>query len=186
MKEKTITIDLSLKSLDAAIMEIGKLANDIDEALAATAEGLTQFGEDMAESYFKNSVATLVAGDGPDVGFGSVYDEEERTGQVMAFGEEAAFYEYGTGYVGMNAPHPGIVSGESTPPIVFSGGRAYTQYDTYNHGPDGWYYFDWEDGKYRHTVGMVGLAYMYDTYKQLRELAPGWMELEMEKRGVME
>ena len=113
------------------------------------------------------------------------FDEAERVGTVAALGDEAAYYEYGTGIVGAHSPHPGIVSGESDPPELTYKNRTYTKYDTYYHGLEGWNYRDPATGEMVHTAGMVGLAFMYSAYKELCELAPKQMQHELDERGVM-
>lgn len=179
---KDITLDLSLASIDAAIEEIHRMADGIDAALSDAAEELTELGPAAAEIHLNLAGESL---GGYPVDIQAAYDKGARTGYVYSNEDSAAYLEYGTGIVGAHAPHPGIVSGESTPPVLAYMDRTYTKYDTYEHGLNGWNYRDPMTRELKHTAGMVGLAFMYNAYKDLEQMAPAAMRDAMKKRGVM-
>lgn len=183
MSSKTITFELTADSLEIAIAELEHMAKEIDEALLDTAQEVTKAGKSFAEIRLGIAEGTLGGPDEP-ITIQQEFSRGERTGNVYSNDEQVVYFEYGTGIVGAHAPHPGIKTGESTPPVMHWGDRTYTKYDTYEHGLAGWDYTG-SDGERHHTAGMVGLAFMYDAYKDMQDVAPSMMADAMEKRGVM-
>ena len=179
--KKKIKVELSHESIRNAIAELEKFEKDLDDALLDTARDLTDTGEywakfnllQVSEVYggtHTYEIASSIHGE---------FDRSERTGHISTDDENAVYYEYGTGIVGKHAPHPGLKTGESKPPVMTYKDRTYTRYDTYDHGTAGWDYV--ENGEKIHTAGQPAGAFMYDTLRKLEELAPKYMKNNLSK-----
>ena len=168
---KTISMDLSARSIDKAIKEINKFKEDLARALEELARYVT---EEKGVGIAKMYVAQF-----PAVDTGALHDSIKGTyeaknhmgvitaGEGLVDGSEDgksyAFYvEYGTGIVGKQNPHPDP--------------NGY-QYDVNEHGSGGWYYKS-EKGWYKPkdggprlawTKGMPARPFMYNTMLTLEE-----------------
>lgn len=80
-------------------------------------------------------------------------DHNEHSGLITNTARHAVFVEYGTGIKGNNNRHP------KAPEVGYN-------YDTNNHGEDGWTYFD-KFGILRWTAGMPARPFMYYAYLEM-------------------
>lgn len=184
---KTIRFELTEKSIDEAIREVEKFAESVQKAAEETARDMTTLGEIYARTELADHPGFIIGPNPADYadGIKSQYSEDEHEGHIFTDDPEAVFVEYGVGIIGENFPHPGIQSGESTPPIVTmdtkDGVHMYTKYDTYEHGDKGWYYND--GNEMVHTIGYAGTAFMYNTMRRLEEEAPEFMMSNLREKG---
>lgn len=169
---KTITFSLDSASIGKAISELNGFIDDVRRMMGELVKQLTEQGAQVAMV----KVAELGAVDTGELSdsIWGVYDEESHVGIIRASAPYAFFVEYGTGVMAQG--HPGAGDGWDPPPVtVEMNGKSYgpyTQYDTNGHGENGWFYTSERDGKSHWTRGQVGRPFMYETFKELQNLAP--------------
>lgn len=103
--------------------------------------------------------------------------------KIYLYGESLEFVEFGTGIIGASNPHP-------------EAGLNSWNYDSNNHGEDGWWYPSeyGKKGKRKYqtksgdwlawTQGMEARPFIYDTYLYLRRKAVQVQQKHYKKRGI--
>lgn len=172
MAGKTITFSLSSSSIGQAISELNKYIDEVRSMLGELVRQLTEQGAQIAMV----KVAELGAVDTGELSdsIWGYYDEDSHVGIIRANAPYAFFVEYGTGIMGTDHPDSG---GEWAPPpvTVVMNGKTYGPYvghDTNGHGENGWFYISSRDGRRHWTRGQTTAPFMYQTFKELQELAP--------------
>ena len=152
---------LDERSIQDAIDYVEGLKAGLATALARFCEELTFEGQKIA----KAEIERLGAIDSGTLHESIDRDYENHTGYVFTNNEYAIYVEFGTGVVGAGNPHPLLSSGD---------------YDLNHHGDSGWVYrtdeehamFTAKDGTpLAWTKGMPQRPYMYNTFRQLFDMA---------------
>lgn len=159
---KTITFSLDSASIGRAISELNGFIDDVRRMMGELVRQLTEQGVQIAMTNIA-SFGAVDTGELSDSMWG-FYDEDSHVGIIRSGAYYAVFVEYGTGIMGENMSHPEM-EGEWMPP----GGWTY---DHNNHGENGWFYTSDRDGKRHWTRGQVSRPFMYETFKELQNLAP--------------
>ena len=177
----TIRIELTPEGLDAAIKQVKQVQKDLKDALNNTVQELAVLGENAAKTWLYTGPQ---ASDEPDYGeveASITHRAGDRKGVAYVYSksDKAAFLEYGTGLVGSILPHPGLKTGESTPPVlthkVKSGAiHMYTAYDTYGHGEAGWFFPKKDGSGYANTVAL----------RDMEKMAPAVFDAELAKLNI--
>lgn len=173
MPSKTISFSLDAGSVERAIREVERYAEELRSKMGELIQRLVDDGKNIAkaqivqyDAIFTSSLLSSIDG---------YYNEDTRTGFIVAGAPHAIFVEYGTGIVGAGSSHPEMDGMWAPPP------GEYTKYDTNEHGSAGWWYpalHGWYipkhgDGsvKLAWTSGMRSRPFMYGTFKQLERLS---------------
>lgn len=168
---KTIDMSLDKASINRAIREIKMFRKQLQDSMNELIQQLMEEGVGIA----KMQVASLEAFDTGNLE-GSIHKGEFipawGVGWIVTDCPYAVFVEYGTGIVGAGSPHPGISDGDWTNPVVSRNGKTYNNYDSQDHGAEGWVYKSDKDGKYHWTAGYISRPFMYNTLRWLEEIAP--------------
>lgn len=144
-----IKLRLSATAIEEAIKEIEEYKKEIlQQKVSQLIQALTDFGLEVAKTQIREMGAVYTAEllnstEG-------VFDPSRNVGFIIAGAPHAIYVEFGTGIVGANSPHPD--------PVGWT-------YDINNHGDKGWFYFNSNDGKWHHTLGMESRPFMYNTAK---------------------
>lgn len=156
---KSISMDLSTKSINNAIMEIREFKRQLMETCKELKKVLAEEGAEIA----KMQVASMEAVDTGllEHSIHGIYDPS--TGNGIVYVDKscpyAIYVEYGTGIVGAGDPHP-------------EAAEVGWAYDVNQHGIKGWVYKSDKDGKYHWTQGYFSRPFMYNTLRWLEEAAP--------------
>ena len=150
---KTIFLNLSKQSILQAQNELQKYKRELVQKTDMFVARMTEHGVEFA----KMDIAQLDAIESGELQNSMIgyYDASLKTGFVIANCPHAAFVEFGTGIRGKNSPHV-------NPPAGW-------EYDTNEHGEEGWYY--WDGDRKRWTAGMGSRPFMYHTAQELRKVA---------------
>ena len=168
---KTISMELSASSINAAIREVKLFQKQLKETMNELVQKLMQEGVEIAKMQ-------VVSMDAFDTGYlessihKGLFIPEWGVGWVVVDAPYAVFVEYGTGVVGAEDGHTGIGDHDWNDPIVSMNGKVYAGYDSQGHGEAGWFYIDDRDGKRKWTKGYVSRPFMYNTMRWLEEVAP--------------
>lgn len=174
----TITFELTEASIQQAIYDLAAAYEKIYDAIGKLIESLAKVeGVTVAKLNLMTATGSMdevVSGIGESIQ--GVYYPAERCGYIFSDNPQAVYLEYGTGIIGAANFHVGAAIGESTPPVMVyttKDGRArtYTKYDTYEHGSEGWVYYN-DMGEAVRTLGEPAGMFLYNTLKWLRERAP--------------
>ena len=174
----TISFELTEASIQQAIYDLAAAYEKIYDAIGKLIESLAKVeGVTVAKLNLMTATGSMdevVSGIGESIQ--GVYYPEERCGYIFSDNPQAVYLEYGTGIIGAANFHVGAAIGESTPPVMVyttKDGRArtYTKYDTYEHGSEGWVYYN-DMGEAVRTLGEPAGMFLYNTLKWLRERAP--------------
>lgn len=174
----TISFELTEASVQQAIYDLAAAYEKIYDAIGKLIESLAKVeGVTVAKLNLMQATGSMdevVSGIGESIQ--GVYYPEERCGYIFSDNPQAVYLEYGTGIIGAANFHVGAAIGESTPPVMVyttKDGRArtYTKYDTYEHGSEGWVYYN-DMGEAVRTLGEPAGMFLYNTLKWLRERAP--------------
>ncbi len=145
-------ISVSLGNIDEAIRRIEEYEKSLPDKCRKLIQRLTDEGVSIARAKIV-SMGAFEDGELLESMQGLLYKEGNK-GMIVADCKHAAFVEFGTGVVGKGKQHPDI-------PVPWT-------YDSNEHGEDGWYYYDKEQGRYRFTKGMPSRPFMYETAAELR------------------
>ena len=185
----TVSFELTEKSIQQAIYDLTAEYKKIYDAVGklietlATVEGVQNVKVNLA--LFTRDLDEVINGVGESIK--GVYYPTERCGYIYSNDPKAVYLEYGTGIIGEANFHVGAAIGESKPPIMVyttldGRTRAYTKYDTYEHGSEGWVYFN-DMGEAVHTLGEPAGMFFYNTLKWLRDRAPSAFVEQLERKG---
>lgn len=163
---KNIDMTLDRGSINKAINQVKRFKRELTDAMTGLCNALMEEGVQMA----KIEVMALGAFDTgaleSSIGHGA-FDAESRTGVIYAGAYYAFFVEYGTGVIGAENPHPEPeTAGNGSDGNLLA--MKYTDYDSNNHGENGWWYISDVDGKLHWTKGMRARPFMYNTMMYLR------------------
>ena len=185
----TISFELTEASIQQAIYDLAAAYEKIYDAIGKLIEKLAEEGVTIAKMNLMQATGTYqgsVAAVGDSIK--GVYYPTERCGYIFSDNPQAVYLEYGTGIIGAANFHVGAAIGESKPPVMVyttKDGRArtYTKYDTYEHGSEGWVYYN-DMGEAVRTLGEPAGMFLYDTLKWLRETAPYEMARQLRNGGM--
>lgn len=153
MAKKTLTCDLSVKSIKQLQSDLEKYKTEITYKCQLLAERLAERGVQIARlkiaEYDAIYTGELLASINYE--YGGVV-KNGSTWIIYTDCPWAKFVEFGTGLIGKNSPHP------DTSIVGW-------KYDVNDHGESGWYYF--KDGEWHWTKGMPSRPFMYETDMQL-------------------
>lgn len=156
---KSISMDLSTKSISLAVMEIKEFQRQLRETCRGLVEALKDEGIQIAkmqvasmEAVYTGQLEQSILGE---------YDPVTRTGYVFVDKScpYAIYVEYGTGVVGESNPHP-------------TAKQNGWEYDRKHRGEKGWVYKSDKDGKLYWTQGYISRPFMLNTLSWLEEAAP--------------
>lgn len=163
---KTITFSaLSVPSIDKAIRELREFQDLVRKATEELVRVLTERGKEAAQLEILR-LGAFDTGQLVDTMTG-VFDSGSRTGIIATHAYYAVFVEYGTGVIGESESYTGTF----WPGPVTVKGKTYTRYDTNHHGDAGWLYISDRDGRLHWTRGRESSPFMYNTYRQLQQMA---------------
>lgn len=184
----TIEFELTEKSVQDAIYKLAAAYKKIYDAVGELIQTLTQQGIEIAKVNLMTATGSMdevISGVGESIR--GVYYPTERCGYIFSDDDRAVYLEYGTGIIGEANFHVGAAIGESTPPVMVyttlnGKTRTYTQYDTYQHGSEGWVYYN-DMGEAVRTLGEPAGMFFYNTLKKLRDMAPYAFVEQLKKGG---
>ncbi len=157
MAKRVISFDLSEAGITKAISEINRFKGDF----LRTCNEVIQELQLQGVIHGKASIAAWGAvGETGVLGrsMKGYFDAARRVGVVYNDAYYAVFVEFGTGIWGERNEHP-------MPPPGWD-------YDYNNHGEAGWFYKNDRDGRVHWTQGMPSRPFMYDTFRELKQIAP--------------
>ena len=135
---RTINVTLGTEGINELKQFVLRLQNELDGALDKAEQRIAEYGRNQMERF---APTMSVDGNMP----GSVFIENDgQMRRVVYAGEDVAYIEFGTGYVGENNPYPDEITLN----------KAGWQYDENEHGVKGWIYRRKDTGQYRHSRGM--------------------------------
>lgn len=160
-----MTIKVSLgndKDIQKASNEILAYAKSLSKKCNIFLERVGKLGVDIAKAYVRHYSIPSEIGESIKLEKGDMV-VSGGTIQIIVDSENAIYWEYGTGMIGEQNPHP-------NPDIWI--------YDIHKHGQGGWVYTaeqgqltQWskkiKDKDLYHTKGMPAQPFMYSTYKDL-------------------
>lgn len=157
-------IKVSLGNIDDAIRQIEEYEKKVQQNIKDFLSKLLEAGVDIARAKIME-LGAIDSGELQNSLAFTLYKEGNK-GILFTDCQHACFVEFGTGVknngsVG-SSPHP-------------KGGELGMTIGTYGKGyganPDGWYYYDTEQGRVRFTKGMPSRPFMYETAKELERKA---------------
>jgi len=172
---KKIVVKLNDKSINDAIKLLTDYKNSLAKRTDRLVNNLADKGKEFAIDYVER--AAYFSHTGITEGIEAVHMESGRA-LVKSTAPHSMYFEFGTGFVGKEAPHHPLVN------------EFEWQYDINNHGTAGWWYptdesdgnpYKWTDpqGQLRAwTKGMPSRPFMYYTARYLEDIA------EEEAKGV--
>lgn len=167
---KNIDFTLDPSSISLAIKEVKDFRKQLEECIQELAAYLVSYGQEIARIELiemdANFTGALI-----DEGILGFYDRQTHSGVIYSDKPYAMFVEFGTGFIGEISPHHPM-EGETV-------GWAH---DVNEHGIKGWWYPApwgwWIPKKGKHagtrmawTQGMPSRPFMYNTLRQLEEIA---------------
>ena len=90
----------------------------------------------------------------------------------MYAGDDVAYIEFGTGYVGQNNPYPDEIALNN----------AQWAYDINEHGYGGWVYRKKDGSGFRHSRGMTPEAPVLKAFKKTKEAVPQIVKEVMDEK----
>lgn len=153
MAKTVIRLGLNEKDIDRAIADVAKFKKEFLEKCNRLIEALTDEGVKIAkvqvaqlDAWYTGELMNSIEG---------YYSPTYNVGIIKAGAYYAAFVEFGTGVVGSQSPHPNPQG---------------WQYDSHDHGDEGWVYYDDYSGKFRWTKGFKSRPFMYNTARELEKV----------------
>ena len=135
---RTINVTLGTEGINELKQFVMRLQNELDGVLDKAEQRVAEYGRNQLENF---APTMSVDGNMP----GNVFVDDDGTmHRVVYAGEDVAYIEFGTGYVGENNPYPDEITLN----------KAGWQYDVNEHGVKGWVYRRKDTGQYRHSRGM--------------------------------
>lgn len=135
---RTINVTLGTEGINELKQFVMRLQNELDGVLDKAEERIAEYGRNQMERF---APTMSVDGNMP----GSIFIENDgQMRRVVYAGEDVAYIEFGTGYVGENNPYPDEITLN----------KAGWDYDVNEHGVKGWVYRRKDTGQYRHSRGM--------------------------------
>lgn len=164
MNRKVIHVKLSPEGIEKAIKELERYKSDLEGRIKTLLKQLTDRGATIArakvvEYGIIHNTRLLDSIDGFCVG---------NTGYVRVNDEYAVFFEFGTGPVGAQVPHPLSNSGEYKSEGWYTAADGKPMDMLY-----GWMPLNGNEGEvFYYTQGQRSKPFMYDTAIQLRDEFP--------------
>ena len=135
---RTINVTLGTEGINELKQYVQSLQGKLDTVSKKAEERVAEYGRNQLENF---APTMSVDGNMP----GNVFVDDDGTmHRVVYAGEDVAYIEFGTGYVGENNPYPDEITLN----------KAGWQYDVNEHGVKGWVYRRKDTGQYRHSRGM--------------------------------
>lgn len=148
-----VRITLNPKSVSDAIREMKEYRDDLVRAKDEITRELTEYGVTLAKSI----ASEMDVFDSGALVDGIHAEYRDGKGYVVSSAPYSAYVEFGTGIVGEMSPHP-------------DAGSFGWAYDVNQHGDLGWWFQD-SDGEWHWTAGMISRPFMYETARELNDLA---------------
>ncbi len=173
MTGHTITFNLSVSSVRAAIKDLEDYKKDLANKCNMLSQRLAEKGVEIAKAEIVDLDAVFTS-----ELLNSIHSEDKGDGvwAVVAGTDHALFVEFGTGQVGQQSPYPyGFPDGISW---SYNTGKTIRQAlnDIVIHGSTfvkaGEYYWSYvgKDGKVHITKGMTSRPFMHNTANELRDI----------------
>ena len=154
---RTINVTLGTEGINELKQYVQSLQGKLDTVLDKAEERVAEYGRTQLEHF---APTMSVDGNMP----GSVFIEDDgQMHRVIYAGEDVAYIEFGTGYVGENNPYPDE--------IILN--KAGWDYDVNEHGVKGWVYRRKDNGLYRHSRGMKPEAPVLKAKNETRKAVKG-------------
>lgn len=153
----TINVTLGTEGIHELKQYVQSLQGKLDTVLEKAEERVAEYGRNQLENF---APTMSIDGNMP----GSVFIEDDgQMHRVIYAGEDVAYIEFGTGYVGENNPYPDE--------IILN--KAGWDYDVNEHGVKGWVYRRKDNGLYRHSRGMKPEAPVLKAKNETRKAVKG-------------
>ena len=158
-------ISVSLGDIDDAIRQLEDYEKKVQQNIKDFVQKLLDTGVEIAKAtiYELDAVDTLKL-------YNSVKEpvlyKDGSGGVIFTDSPYAAFVEFGTGVA-----NNGSVGSSNHPLGVQLGMTIGTYGEGKGANPDGWYYYDNEQGRLRYTQGMPSRPFMYSTAKEMERIA---------------
>jgi len=153
----TINVTLGTEGINELKQYVQSLQGKLDTVLEKAEERVAEYGRNQLENF---APTTSIDGNMP----GSVFVDDDGTmHRVVYAGEDVAYIEFGTGYVGENNPYPDEITLN----------KAGWDYDVNEHGAKGWVYRRKDNGLYRHSRGMKPEAPVLKAKNETRKAVKG-------------
>lgn len=154
---RTINVTLGTEGINQLKQYVQSLQGKLDTVLDKAEERVAEYGRTQLEHF---APTMSVDGNMP----GNVFVDDDGTmHRVVYAGEDVAYIEFGTGYVGENNPYPDEITLNN----------AGWQYDVNEHGVKGWVYRRKDNGLYRHSRGMKPEAPVLKAKNETRKAVKG-------------
>lgn len=150
-----LRISLDTESLDNALKQLQMYRRRFDNEVERIIKTLTDRGVEIARS----KVLEMDAQESGELfnSITAVYNLAENIGIVKVGARHAMYVEFGTGLPGQMSPHP--------QPDGWTYNTRGLDFD------EGWLYIDRRTGKLRYTEGMRSRPFMWETARELEDLA---------------
>lgn len=157
---KKIDVELTEKSIERAIRIVEDIEYRLSPAMMHLIEKLAEKGVEIAKA---NLIFFVHGFSGSDLSEGVNEFAAYSTGRLS----ESIHYT-------MESDGATITAGEGA--IGGDGQTSYAMYVEFGTGaygdnpgnhPNGWYYFNRDDGRWHHTYGMIPRPFMHNTYEEL-------------------
>ncbi|MBR1750440.1 MAG: HK97 gp10 family phage protein [Ruminococcus sp.] len=163
MSQHKFKTGLSVSGINKVITELTAYRDDLERRSREIVKRLTDEGTVILR-------AEVVRLSIPDTGYllsrcAGIYDAGANIGTVFCECDYAVFVEFGTGVKGQSSAYPGEAMARAA--YHYMGG---TTYVILADGRIGWYY-PADDGTWKFTEGMPSRPFMYNTAKQIRDMA---------------
>lgn len=153
MSTKSITVSLSENGLDAAVAWLEGYSKRLEKHITELINKML----DEGETYAANTLGHIDTGETLSTIMGY---REGNTG-ILSVGGNAVWIEFGTGVAYNSEMHPKAAELGMSPHGTYGAG--------YGANPDGWYYYDENRQRWRHTKGIPQNRFFYNTAQMLRK-----------------
>lgn len=155
MSTKTLLISPTERGFTEAARWLEQYAQDLERKCNELISKMTREGED----YAINALGHIETGDT----LNSVIGYRDGEYGIISVGGAAIWIEFGTGTTYNSDLHPKAADMNMSPHGTY--GNGFGNADEY---PDGWFYFDEKQQRWRMTKGIPQNRFMYNTAQMLR------------------
>ena len=143
-----VNVTLGTEGINQLKQYVQSLQGKLDMASKKAEERIAEYGRTRLEHF---APTMSIDGNMP----GNVFVDDDGTmHRVIYAGEDVAFIEFGTGYVGEGNPYPDeVILNQAIQESGYTGKKP-RWYDVNEHGLAGWIYRSKGTGQYRHSRGM--------------------------------
>jgi hypothetical protein len=164
---RTIDVTLGTEGINELKQYVQSLQGKLDTVLEKAEERVAEYGRNQLENF---APTMSIDGNMP----GSVFIEDDgQMHRVIYAGEDVAYIEFGTGYVGEKNPYPDeVILNQAIQESGYTGKKS-GWYDVNEHGHKGWVYRRKDNGLYRHSRGMKPEAPVLKAKNETRKAVKG-------------